>query len=290
MAKPSFPLLLYSYPWMPYPRLIGIYLREKHIPDSLVKVVRVCDPHEGDSVVDSASFPPRPKGSLPILAVHRNSGSGEHVTYLRQSGAILDFLDHLCDSGQWGFPKSPYRIRGSSEDMFEKARISEVRALADECLVSWNPVRTFGSGAGVKEVHNAAASKEMAKWTKRSLTSIERWWNEDGRDVESLKEGGTGNVTMADLVLYQFLDFVRSCYGVNLLVSTGDNTRDVYGRQQEESFEKLSAFMAAMSTRSSVIRKEEEGEVPGLMPLKAMTTWVDGVWKDEERVKSPFER
>lgn len=286
--NPSFPLLLYSYPWMPYPRLIGIYLREKGISASLVKIVRVSNPHEGDAVVDSTSFPPRPKGSLPILAIC-HSTVRESVTYIRQSSAILDFLEDLCDGGHWGFPKSSYPMRGNAENMFERARITEVRTMAEECLVSWNPVRIFGSGAGVKGLQNAEASKEMSKWTKRSLTAVERWWHEEGRDVESLKEGGKELVTMADIVLYQFLDFVQTCYGVNLLVSTGDNSKDVYGRKQEEGFGKLTAFMKAMNTRSSVLRRKEEGELPGLTPLKAMTTWVDGVWKDEERVSLGLE-
>jgi glutathione S-transferase len=283
--KPSFPLLLYSYPWMPYPRVVGIYLREKHIPESLVKVVRVSDPQQGDAVVDTASYPPRPKGSLPILAIHHSAEAGKDVTYIRQSGSIINFLDDLCDAGQWGFPKSPYPMRGSKENMIERARISEVRILAEECLVTWNPVRTFGSGAGVKELHNAAVSKEMVKWTKRPLTAVEQWWKEEERDVNNLKEGGQGKVTMADVVLYQFLEFVRTCYGIDLLVSTGENSRDVYGRRQTEGFEKLRAFKSAMDTRSSVARRAEYGEVPGSLALQAMSTWIDGIWKDEEMSK-----
>jgi glutathione S-transferase len=284
LLQPTFPFLLYSYPWMPYPRVVGIYLREKRIPESLVKVVHVSDPQLGDAVVDSASFPPRPKGSLPVLAIHHSAEAEKDVTYIRQSSSIINFLDDLCDAGQWGFPKSAYSMRGSKDDMVERARITEIRTLAEECLVTWNPVRTFGSGAGVKDLHNAAMSKEMAKWTKRPLTAVERWWKEGKRDVESLKEGGEGKVTMADVVLYQFLEFVRTCYGIDLLVSTGENSQDVYGRKQEEGFEKLRAFMAAMDTRSSVARRAEYGEVPGSMALQAMSTWIDGIWKDEERV------
>jgi glutathione S-transferase len=282
--KPSLPLLLYSYPWMPYPRVVGIYLREKRIPESLVKVVRVSDPQQGDAVVDSTSFPSRPKGSLPILAIHHSAEAGKEVTYIRQSSAIINFLDDLCDAGQWGFPKSLYPMRGGKEDMVERARITEVRTLAEECLATWNPVRTFGSGAGVKDLHNAAVSKEMAKWTKRPLTAVEQWWKEEARNLESLKEGGEGKVTMADVVLYQFLEFVRTCYGIDLLISTGENSKDVYGRQQEEGFEKLRAFMAAMDSRSSVARRAEYGEIPSSIVLEAMSTWIDGIWKDEEKV------
>lgn len=283
--KPSFPLLVYSYPWMPYPRIIGIYLREKHIPANLVKVVAVSDPQDGDVVIESASFPPRPKGSLPILAIHPSNGEASDVTYIRQSSAILNFLDELCDEGKWGFPRSPYPVRGSPDDALERARITEIRTLAEECLAGWNPVRMFGSGAGVKELQNAAASKEMAKWTKRSLTTIEWWWTEEDRDLESLTEAGTGKVTMADIVLYQFLEFIRTCYGVDLLVGGGDKYKDMYGREQEQSFVRLKVFMAAMDSRKSVLRSTEDKEVPGPKPLAIMTTWIDGVWKEEERVR-----
>ncbi|KAI9869642.1 MAG: hypothetical protein M1823_009003, partial [Watsoniomyces obsoletus] len=111
LPDPGFPFLVYTYPWMPYPRLIGIYLREKRIPTSLVKVVPVSDPQDGNAVVDSKNYPPRPAGSLPILAIPSSSGLEGDVAYIRQSSAILNFLDELCDEGKWGFPKSPHRMR-----------------------------------------------------------------------------------------------------------------------------------------------------------------------------------
>lgn len=282
--QPALPFLLYSYPWMPYPRLIGIYLREKRIPQSLVTIVAVTDPSDGDTVVDSDKYPPRPKGSLPILALYSSPEFKDDAVYIRQSSAILDFLDELCNQGRWGFPKSPYPMRGGADDPLERARITEIRTLAEECLVTWNPVRTFGTGVGVPRLLNAEASKEMAKWTKRTLTTIERWWSADDRNVDALKAGGGRNVTVGDIVLYQFIEFVRTCYGVNLLAGNGEKYSDVYGREQEERFEKLNAFVNAMDTRKSVVR--EGMEVPSLLALGKMTDWVDGIWKDVERVKS----
>jgi hypothetical protein len=175
-------------------------------------------------------------------------------------------------------------MRGDPDNALERGRITEVRTLAEECLVSWNPVRTFGSGAGVKNLQIPAASKEMVKWVKRTLKTIERWWNEESRDVDALREGGVGKVTMADIVLYQFLEFIRTCYGVDLLVGSGERYKDVYGREQEEKYEKLKGFVEAMDTRKSVGRKEEDKEVPGPVPHTAMTMWIDGIWKAEERI------
>jgi glutathione S-transferase len=68
LYRPAFPWLLYAYPWMPYPRRVIIYLREKGIPDSLVKVAVVADPQDRNQVLDR-SLPPIPSGSLPILAI-----------------------------------------------------------------------------------------------------------------------------------------------------------------------------------------------------------------------------
>ncbi|KUJ12566.1 uncharacterized protein LY89DRAFT_210135 [Mollisia scopiformis] len=143
--------LLYAYPWMPYPRRIIIYLREKGIPSSLVQVVRVSDPGDGNAA--PPNFPPRPQGSLPVL-VMRSERSDTHI---RQSVAIMNYLDELCDAGADGFPKSKYSIRG--ENLLARARNTEILGLADEILASWNPVRTFGTGAGTMPI--PAAAKEM---------------------------------------------------------------------------------------------------------------------------------
>lgn len=94
--EPSFPWLLYAYPWMPYPRRCTIYLHEKQISEDTVKVVRVFDPGGGNQVVEADLFPQRPTGSLPTLAIpspetNRNGKPKEWV-YVRQSMAIINFL------------------------------------------------------------------------------------------------------------------------------------------------------------------------------------------------------
>lgn len=116
---------------MPYPRRVIIYLREKGIPSSLVKVVPVTDPQLGDSV--PPEFPPKPTGSLPILAIppggYRNN---QLYTYIRQSNAIMSFLDELCEEGSHGFHLCKGSMRGT--DPLSRARNMELLALADECL------------------------------------------------------------------------------------------------------------------------------------------------------------
>lgn len=110
------PYLLYVYPWMPDPRRIIIYLREKNIPSSLVTIVPVPDPQSSTEL--PPQYAPRPKGSLPLLVIP--SSSGEKPVVIRQSVAIMNYLDELCDAGAQGFPKSTYPMRGS--DMLSRAR------------------------------------------------------------------------------------------------------------------------------------------------------------------------
>ncbi|KAK0854452.1 hypothetical protein LTR87_017973, partial [Friedmanniomyces endolithicus] len=216
--------LLYAYPWMPYPRRVIIYLREKAIPSSLVTVVRVSDPQLGDAA--PPEYPPRPAGSLPILAIPTNDSPGHATyTYIRQSNAIMNYLDELCDEGLHGFSLSKYSMRGA--DALSRARNTEILSLADDCNLAWNPVRMFGSGAGTKSI--PAASKEMMRWVRRPLATIESWWKD--RDFSSLRQGESGQVTMGEIALYQFLEFTRDCYGVDILTQgSGEAGKDVYGR------------------------------------------------------------
>lgn len=216
------PMLLYVYPWMPFPRRVTIYLREKRIPSSLVTVVPVSDSQFGDTA--APGFPPRPTGSLPILAIPPSNSSNETpVTYIRQSLAIISYLDELCDSGKGGFPKSAYPMRGANA--LGRAHVMELLALADECTISWNPVRTFGSGAGTMSI--PAASKEMIRWIHRTLATIELYFK--GRDFSGLKRDGDNRVlegskegpNIAEIILYQFLEFTKDCYGIDMTVGSG---------------------------------------------------------------------
>ena len=166
---PRYPWLLYAYPWMPYPRRVIIYLREKGIPSSLVTVVPVSDPQLGSAV--DPKYPPKPPGSLPVLAIPQDD-SGLNFSYIRQSLAIMNYIDELCDGGLEGFPLSTHSMRGVN--ILERARVTEVLALADECNTLWNPVRSFGTAVGSMPI--PAASREMLRLVRRSLMAIETAW------------------------------------------------------------------------------------------------------------------
>ncbi|KFX92758.1 hypothetical protein O988_07136 [Pseudogymnoascus sp. VKM F-3808] len=252
------PWLLYAYPWMPFPRRVTIYLREKRIPPSLVTVVPVSDPQLGNSA--PPEFPPRPQGSLPILAIPSAHGSKEEpYLFIHQSLAIMNYLDELCDSG---------------------ARQTALLALADECTIAWNPVRTFGTDAGTMSIPEA--SKEMIRWVRRPLGTIEGLFK--GRDFSSLRQGGTQGPTIAEIVLYQFLEFTIDCYGKDMTQGSSEVVKDVYGRDVVEAFPKLGEFYAAFKTRDSAKRDPTTGEVASEAVLKKMQTWADGPTKQQHSV------
>ncbi|KAH7346235.1 hypothetical protein BKA65DRAFT_594778 [Rhexocercosporidium sp. MPI-PUGE-AT-0058] len=269
------PYLLYAYPWMPYPRRIIIYLRERKIPSTLVTIVPVSDPHLPTGNTVSPSFPPRPQGSLPILAIPSSSTSTSTdtpvtYTYIRQSVAIMHYLDTLCDTASNGFPLSKYPMRGI--DALSQARETELLTLAEELLVAWNPVRMFGTGAGTMPYPEGA--KEMLRWVYRDLYTVESWF-QDRRSFDHLERGGRGP-SVAEIVLYQFFEFTRVCYGVDLLGRVeGEMVVDVYGREVVMRFDRLKEFVRVFGGRESAVL--EEDEKPSKEVLANMSRWEDGV-------------
>ena len=135
---PAFPWLLYAYPWMPYPRRVIIYLREKGISESLVKVAHVSDPQAGNEVIDS-KLPPKPAGSLPILAMPSqakgSNGETSEWIYMRQSMAIINFLRDMCNAGEYTFSAAHGSLLGN--DPLLRARTADILALAEDCTIAW---------------------------------------------------------------------------------------------------------------------------------------------------------
>ncbi|KXL48842.1 hypothetical protein M433DRAFT_21842 [Acidomyces richmondensis BFW] len=276
--RPAFPWLLYAYPWMPYPRRVIIYLREKCIPTSLVTIVRVRDPEMGNDVVNSELYPPRPSGSLPVLAIPNNDGEGrgstQSYTYIRQSMAIISYLEEICNSNQLGFSAPHGSLFG--EDALARARVVELTTLAEELTASWNPVRTFGTKAGTILIPEA--SKEMLRWIRRTLHAIETMFTEDKRDMAKLRRDIYGHANIGDILLYQFLDFTKVEYGVDMTNGSGEMVKDVYGRTVKEDYPKLREFYTAFSTRRSAERHAELGEEAPEFYRNNMQAWANDVW------------
>lgn len=274
ISAPSFTSkwLLYAYPWMPFPRRVIIYLREKDIPESQVKIVHVRDPKAGNDVVEP-HLPPRPPGSLPILAIPSKGEDADEkgFIYIRQANAIMYFLEELCEDFQYGFTRPHGGLGGKNP--LERARVAEAMSIAEELMVAWNSVRTFGTGAGPISIPEA--SKEMLRWVRRALMTVEGFFKD--RDMSLIEDGKYGHVTMADIVLYNFLEFVDDCYAVDMTIGSGEMTTDVYGREVKEEFPKLIEFYQAFKTRESAKRNADKGDVPSEDTKNMMSTWADGV-------------
>ncbi|KAL3444110.1 hypothetical protein BJX65DRAFT_283993 [Aspergillus insuetus] len=305
MSTSATPWLLYAYPWQPFPRRVIIYLRERNIPSSLITVVHVTDVQFGGETPEG--FPPKPPGSLPILAIPKSKGDS---IYIKQSIPIMEFLEDACNTGRRGFPKLPQPptltlpiatplLEDSTVDGADKqeippllsARHGELLSLASGLTDSWNPIRTFGSGTGTMRI--PAAAKEMLGWTRRSLLAIENWFEENGyssaglrwdeNDDSDEKREGKRQATIAEIVLFQFFDFTHDCYGIDMTWSSGKKVTDVYGREVLESYPRLEGFYKDFSTRPSARRYAELGDVPHESWVKSMTDWSEGIFDDAER-------
>ena len=94
--------------------------------------------------------------------------------------------------------------------------------------------------------------------------------------MSQLKQGGSEQPSIADLVLYAFLQFVTDEYQRDILVGGKEKVIEVYGKELDISFKKLKEFEESMKTRDSVQRKEGERASEGAKQV--MGTWANGIW------------
>ena len=69
---------------------------------------------------------------------------------------------------------------------------------------------------------------------------------------------------MAEAVLYQFLEFTKGCYGVDMSQGSEHTVKDAYGWEVVERYTKIAEFYDAFKTRDSARRNPEAGEVRDL--------------------------
>ena len=263
----EYPWLLYGAPWLPYPRKVFLYLREKAIHlNNQVVVVHGANAH---------NFPSRPQGSVPMLAIPATPPPSVKYTYVRQSNSIIHLLEQHCNNNLLGFTAPHGPMNGANKSILEQARMNELQTLADELMVAWNPVRLFGTEAGPISI--PAAAKESLRWITRTLATIERWWQEEDRSMSVFQRGVHGHVTTAEISLYCFLEFARDGYGVDLTKGSGEDRPDVYGRMVSENFPKLREFFETFSKRESASRSVETGDIVSEQHRRNMSTWAAGV-------------
>ncbi|PWY90952.1 hypothetical protein BO70DRAFT_392620 [Aspergillus heteromorphus CBS 117.55] len=96
-----------------------------------------------------------------------------------------------------------------------------------------HPQSTWMSPRKSQGLAHKQSAHEMFKWLQRGLLSIERWMDENEYSPDDLRwdAGSTRVVTIAEMFLFQFLEFTVDCYGVDVTQLSSDKTsKDVYGR------------------------------------------------------------
>ncbi|KAI4150889.1 MAG: hypothetical protein LQ340_003842 [Diploschistes diacapsis] len=237
------PHLFYVFPWIPFPRHLIIYLRERRIPNSHVRVIAVSDPQQGQKVPQG--FPPPPAGSSPILAIPPAAASDPSIPttlegwkLLRQSLHIMHFLESRFSTLD-GWKKPPYCMQAERpSNPYMLSNNTGYQSSVEMALACWNPLRLFGSGAGPVSIPEAA--KESLKWARRELAVIETYLNPSleidvdyGGYAERLAPVSKGVPTFGDIMLFSYLEMVADVYGYFDELTLGQRAKAEGGKRWE---------------------------------------------------------
>lgn len=270
---------------MPYPRRVIVYLRERGIPSSAVRIVPVSDPQLGSQA--PIGFPPTPTGSLPILAVPplemRNSSIPadlEGWKLVRQALPIKVYLENqfaLLDDWKV-LPQPVYNMQTEfPNDAFHLANSIGYQLSTEGVLNCWNGVRLFGSGTGPISI--PAASKESLKWVHRELAVIEKYLdpssgtdNDFGGYAVRLATSSAAGPLFADIMLLSFLEMVDDLYCCFDELTLGDHRKrvehsaaqgkDAYGRNVQDLgyYPHIRTFYELFRARTNAQRDSLQGE------------------------------
>lgn len=213
-------------PWGVYPRRVLIYLAEKGILSSpFIKVTPVHASPTGALVFADG----KPVGSsVPILRIPSKANT-TNTTTIKQSIAILDYFEDVCDSPD---PNQPWQIglaksargtmRGTSPE--ERARTRDILCLADEVTSHL----AFACHKGSKlfstmETQQPLGAQLALESCRRNLKQLDRYYKDDTRFEEDSNVGS--QIHIADCVLYSTLHFAKDLYGVDL--TTGPDVANI---------------------------------------------------------------
>ena len=85
-----------------------------------------------------------------------------------------------------------------------------------------------------------------------------------------------GQVSIAEIVLYSFLEFTHDVYGRDVIKEVLSTDKDVYGRNMARACPKLAAFYSAFPARPSAKGVAAAGEeVPQAIAAKG-DVWAEG--------------
>ncbi|KAI1136122.1 hypothetical protein F5Y05DRAFT_393002 [Hypoxylon sp. FL0543] len=223
-------LELFVLTWGVYPRRVLIYLHEKGLLNSPhIKITPVTI-----SATAEMTAPGKPKGTVPILALPDG-------TFIKQSVAILDYFEDICDNPQEQWQKelaaaAKPSIRGSSAR--ERASTRELLALADEATAFFGFACHKGSKlfAALEPINPTAAGLAMAS-TKKNLRLLEAYYEDRFEGGES----GVESITIADCVLFSLLQFAKELYARDLVADPEfPNLKRFYGASKERDSARIS--------------------------------------------------
>ncbi|KAI0103454.1 hypothetical protein F4814DRAFT_431508, partial [Daldinia grandis] len=211
-------LELFVLIWGVYPRRILVYLHEKGLLNSPhIKVTQVTISPTAEIIA-----PGKPKGTVPILALPDG-------TFIKQSVAILDYFEDICDSPDEDWQKDiaatakPSMRGGTTRG---RATTKEILGLVDEAT----PMFGFAYHKGSKlflemEPTNTVASGMAMSIVRRNMKLLEPYY--EGRFEGDGSE--TEKVTIADCDFFSFLQFSKELYGIDLVAdSESRNLRRFY--------------------------------------------------------------
>ncbi|KAF8858932.1 hypothetical protein BDZ45DRAFT_384579 [Acephala macrosclerotiorum] len=104
-------MLLYASDYTYFPRRVLIYLKEKEVKAGIITKAPTWFILQR-TMESSPDFPPKPAGSIPILAIL--DGKEGQFIYICQSLAILNYLEDLTEDPNSGVKASTSSMRGNT--------------------------------------------------------------------------------------------------------------------------------------------------------------------------------
>ena len=294
------PHLLYVYTWSPFNRRVILYLRERQIPSSHVRVLPVASPHDRSA---PDGFPTPPPGSLPILAIPPESTVEGNIPstldgwkILHQSVPIMNFLEsrfHALESWK-SLPQPTYSMYAENmNDMFDVSNSIGYQSAVEATQSTWNAVRAFGSGLGA--VQHAAAARDSLGWCLREFEAVENYLDpktglsaDYGGYKARLAKGSKAGPMFGDILLFTFLELVDDAYKrfdemtLGLKNKEGKKVaiKDPFGREKASLGDcpNVREFYKLYRARDIASRNIELGENVPEPVQKLASTWIDGVF------------
>jgi glutathione S-transferase len=197
-----------------FSRRVQIYLESRPLAASFTTIIPVTQSGL------KTTAPGKPPGSVPILALNDTK-----TTYIRQSIAILEYFEDLCDAAG---DESSSR-RGSTP--IDRARTREIMSLADEATTHFSVACHKASAMfSLLEGQSPAAARFAIESCMQCLRQIESYYAADPRFVDfgGQEELILGDVSIADCVLFVLLQFAREMYAKDLTAELPMLTRFYY--------------------------------------------------------------